>query len=103
MEASLNMKDIMKTILSVLIALVLCLSLATVAYGQASLRGYNDEKGAVQEQVDDSTQPIGAQSGGSGGSLPFTGLDVALLVGAGGMLMVVGLGMRRLTRSPDSA
>jgi hypothetical protein len=67
------------------------------------LTGYSDEKGAVQDQVDDSTQPIASQSGGGGGSLPFTGLDVALLVGAGGMLVVAGFGMRRLTRSPDSA
>jgi hypothetical protein len=33
-----------------------------------------------------------------GGSLPFTGLDMALLVAAGGVLVAVGLGMRRLTR-----
>lgn len=104
-NASLNTKDTMKTILSVLIALVLCMSLATVAYGQSSVQGYNDEKGAVQEQVDDSTEPVAATggSGGGGGSLPFTGLDVALLVGAGGVLVVAGLGMRRLTRAPDSA
>lgn len=105
-DDSLNMKDNMKTILSVLLALVLCMSLATVAYGQSSVQGYNDEKGAVQEQVDNSTQqPVAATTGGGGGggSLPFTGLDVALLVGAGGMLVVAGLGMRRLTRSPDSA
>jgi hypothetical protein len=94
----------MKTILSALTALVLCLALASVAYGQSSVQGYNDEKGAVQEQVDNNTTPVaGTTGGGGGGSLPFTGLDVALLVGAGGMLVVAGLGMRRLTRSPDSA
>jgi hypothetical protein len=33
-----------------------------------------------------------------GGSLPFTGLDLGLMVGAGGMLLALGLGMRRLSR-----
>ena len=39
----------------------------------------------------------------SGGSLPFTGLDVALILGVGGALTAVGLGTRRLTRQPDTA
>jgi len=39
----------------------------------------------------------------SGGSLPFTGTDVALLVAAGGGLLVLGFGVRRLTRRPDTA
>ena len=33
-----------------------------------------------------------------GGSLPFTGLDLGLMVGAGGVLLALGLGMRRLSR-----
>ena len=104
LQGSFSDKKEMKTILSALTALVLCLALASVAYGQSSVQGYNDEKGAVQEQVDNNTTPVaGTTGGGGGGSLPFTGLDVALLVGAGGMLVVAGLGMRRLTRSPDSA
>ncbi len=40
---------------------------------------------------------------GSGGSLPFTGLDVALLAVAGAGLVALGFGMRRLTRNPDAA
>lgn len=42
-------------------------------------------------------------SSGSGGALPFTGLDLALLFGAGGVLTAVGLGTRRLTRHADTA
>jgi hypothetical protein len=39
-----------------------------------------------------------------GGSLPFTGLDLGLMVGAGAMLLALGLGMRRLSRpSRESA
>jgi hypothetical protein len=39
----------------------------------------------------------------SSGSLPFTGLDIALVVAAGGILLALGLGMRRLSRSTGIA
>jgi hypothetical protein len=39
----------------------------------------------------------------TGGSLPFTGTDVVLLLGAGAVLTVVGFGIRRLTRQADPA
>jgi hypothetical protein len=99
----------MKNILSVSVVLVLCLAFAGPAFGQSSVQGYNDQAGQVQAQVDDddaTTQPVATVSGGDdsgGGSLPFTGLDVALLVGAGGLLIAAGFGMRRLTRAPGSA
>jgi hypothetical protein len=46
----------------------------------------------------------GVGSGGtlgaaSQGTLPFTGLDLALLVAGGLVLLMVGAGVRRLTRS----
>lgn len=34
--------------------------------------------------------------------LPFTGLDLGLVAVAGGSLLLLGVGMRRLTRAPDS-
>jgi hypothetical protein len=88
-------------------ALVLCLALATTAFGQSSVQGYNNQAGQIQAQVESGgdTQPVATTQagGGGGGSLPFTGLDVALLIGAGGMLVAVGFAMRRLTRAPGSA
>jgi hypothetical protein len=96
----------MKIITFVVVALVLSLTLATAAFGQSSKTGYSNQAGQVQSEVEgDTAQPVAANSGGGGGggSLPFTGLDVALLVGAGGVLVLAGLGMRRLTRSPGSA
>jgi hypothetical protein len=103
----------MKTLLLTLTALVAALALATTAYAQSSsVGGYNDEAGQVQTQVQGGggggSAPgggttVSASGGGSSGSLPFTGLDVALLVGAGGLLLAVGVGMRRLTRAPESA
>jgi hypothetical protein len=100
-----DVTKIMKIITSIVVVLVLSLTLATAAFGQSSVNGYSNQAGQVQSDVEGvSAQPVATNSSGGGGSsLPFTGLDVALLVGAGGVLVVAGLGMRRLTRSPGSA
>jgi hypothetical protein len=102
----------MKTFISLACVLTLILAFATTAYGQSSIEGYNDQGGQIQSTVD---QGGGGGGGGlaavsdttstadDGGSLPFTGLDVALLAAAGGVLAAAGLGMRRLTRAPGSA
>jgi hypothetical protein len=94
----------MKKISSILVALVLCLAFATTAFGQSAVDGYNDIGGQVQSGVGGSGTPPAATTADTGsGSLPFTGLDVALFAGAGGLLLLAGFGMRRLTRSPDTA
>jgi hypothetical protein len=86
-------------IISVITTLVVALALATTASAQqASQDGYLNSAGQVQAQVDQ-----GGSGGDSGGSLPFTGLDMALLAGAGALLVAAGFGVRRLTRFPDSA
>ena len=89
-----------------LVALVVMLALA--APGPAAQDAYNAPSGAIQDEV------AGANQGGGGGggngtqpasssSLPFTGMDLALLFGAGGLFLAAGLGMRRLSRQPDLA
>jgi hypothetical protein len=96
----------MKTIISIFAATVLALALATSAFAQSSQDGYIDNKGQIQAQVDNGgpggsgTTPVATDSGGS---LPFTGLDLAMLAVAGGVLVAAGFGMRRLTRSPGPA
>ena len=89
---------------SILAVLVLGLVLAAPAFAQtAGQDGYNDTARQVQAQVDDeSTAPVAVtgSSGGGGGSLPFTGLDVALIAGAGMLLAAVGFGLQRLTQAP---
>ena len=98
-----------KTLTALATALVLSLAFATVAFSQSSTEeGYNPPGPEVVNKVDedDSTAPAATNNvddSDDGDELPFTGLDLALLAGAGGMLLALGLGMRRLTRSPESA
>jgi hypothetical protein len=93
-------------ILAVAIALG-ALALPATAFGQTSLEGYNGPEGRIQESI---AQVGGGDEGGGpaqdaegGGALPFTGLDLALLLGGGGLLLTAGFGMRRLARGPDTA
>jgi hypothetical protein len=102
-----------KTIISLIAALALMGALATTAFAQSSADGYSDSAGQIQTQVAGGgggggnppagTSTVTPVSDSGGGSLPFTGLDVALLVGAGAALVAAGFGMRRLTRAPDAA
>ena len=63
--------------------------------------GYSDSSVAVVNS--DERGGSGHSSSWSGDSLPFSGLDVALIVAMGGGLVLLGFGMRRLTRRPDPA
>jgi hypothetical protein len=94
----------MKAITTTFLALVLALALATTAFAQSSGNGYNDDAGQVQSQVQGGQEGAAAPTGNAQaqdqGGLPFTGLDIGLLVGAGCALVAVGFGMRRLARAP---
>ena len=91
-------------------------ALPSAALAQSSSEGaYSQPGGTVQDEIQ--TQP--AQTGSNtpagtpaaattpapqaqsdqGGNLPFTGLDLALVVGAGGVLLLLGFGIRRFTTS----
>jgi hypothetical protein len=70
---------------------------ASVALAQDPTEsGYGGTGGNIQGGVE------GAGGTGSG-SLPFTGLDVLLILGVGGALVGAGLATRRLTRPGDTA
>jgi len=58
---------------------------------QSSVDGYGGGAGGIQSDVE-----------GGGGSLPFTGLDLGLLIGGGLLLLAVGFGLRRLARGSAS-
>jgi hypothetical protein len=74
-------------------------------------QGYSVPGAAVQTQVesgneptppapvnDEASNPAAAVQTADDSTLPFTGLDIALVVGAGGVLLLLGFGIRRLSR-----
>jgi hypothetical protein len=100
----------MKTITSLVTVLALTLALTSTAFAQgASSDPYVDEGGQVQGQIQDEgtggTDEAAANttSGDTGGSLPFTGLDLSLIAGGGVLLLAAGIAMRRLTPGSRSA
>ena len=95
----------MKKLLAAMIAVAM-LAVPTQAMAQSPTNDSYDESSV--QSVDpadpvDPGDPASASEEGTGGSLPFTGTDVALLLAAGGGLLVLGFGVRRLTRRPDTA
>jgi hypothetical protein len=82
-----------------LCALSLTLVPTAFASGGSAGGGYGGAGGNVQQQVNGSQGGQGALgSSGSSGSLPFTGLDLGLLVAGGAVLLVVGATIRRAAR-----
>jgi hypothetical protein len=87
---------------------VLCMALfvAAPAYGQSSAQnGYSQPAGSVQQTLENKSndghrvQAVAQEESNSDSKLPFTGLDIALVVAAGGVLLAMGLGIRRLSRA----
>jgi len=88
------------------------------AIAQSAQRGYNEPGGVVQDQIqtqpaqaeseDQQTPPAAtaeapaAASNNQGNNLPFTGFYLALVVGAGGVLLLLGFGIRRFTRATEA-
>jgi hypothetical protein len=79
---------------------------ASPAYGQsAAQNGYSEPAGSVQQTLgsegNDGHKVAAASNSNneSDSKLPFTGLDIALVVAAGGVLLAMGLGIRRLSRA----
>src|SRR5580765_8009689 len=83
----------LRCLLVTVVALLVLAPTALGAGGSAS-GGYGGNGGNVQNEV--SQGAAGAVA--SQGSLPFTGLDLALLVVGGVSLLVVGAGLRRAAK-----
>jgi hypothetical protein len=85
-----------------IVAVCALLVLAPTALGASGSgsagTGYGGNAGGVQNQVNQGA--VHAAAGKS--TLPFTGLDLALLVVGGLSLVVVGAGLRRASRRPTS-
>jgi hypothetical protein len=92
---------------NITVGALLCVALfvaAAPAYAASSAQnGYSEPAGSVQQQIgsssDDGRHVAASTSSNDGGQLPFTGLDIALVVAAGGVLLAMGLGIRRLSRT----
>ena len=91
-------------------ALALALAPAT-AVAQSSDEGYETDGPTVQNQIEaggsagqseSGSDPTAATASDGGEGLPFTGMDVGLLAGAGVLLVGVGAGMRMVLRLPPA-
>lgn len=78
------------------------------ARNDTTLQGYGEA--GFQPAIDKKLAVLGARSPekavattGRSGTLPFTGIDLALLLGGGILLLLVGGGMRRMGRPKPSA
>jgi hypothetical protein len=72
-----------------------------VAGDQGGVGGSPGAGGGAQGIAEESANA--GPSGNAGGGLPFTGMDVALLAGAGALLLGAGVGMRRVAHRQDLA
>lgn len=83
------------TILCV-IGFAMALPATSLAAGGSTCQAYNPQLCSSVGAGSASNGP--GSSATSSGSLPFTGLDVVLLVAGGGMLLATGFLVRRLSR-----
>ena len=90
-------------------------ALPASAAAQSAQGNYVEPGGVVQDQIqtqpaqadsdDEGTPPAAtatAPAQDDGGELPFTGFDLALVVAAGGVLLMLGFGIRRFTRATEA-
>jgi hypothetical protein len=93
-----------KKLLAVMGATALFAFAAPAAMAQSGSEGYggsNVVAGLEQGGGGDTGAPVQATTN-TGGSLPFTGADLGVLAVAGGLLLGLGLGLRRLTHRPTA-
>ncbi len=83
-----------------LLIVSLMLVLPSQALAQAPTQEGYDNKGVVDVGGQGAS---GSGANTDGGGLPFTGADLGLFATAGGVLLALGFGMRRLTRRPETA
>ena len=64
--------------------------------------GQNSNSTAAEPAQQESESSSGNSAAATSSKLPFTGLDLGLVVGAGGILLAMGFGIRRLSRTPTA-
>jgi hypothetical protein len=92
-----------KKLLAVVMATALLAFSAPAVFAASGEEGYggsNVVAGLEQGGGGDTGAPV--QAATNEGSLPFTGADLGVLAAAGGLLLGLGLGLRRLTHRPTA-
>jgi hypothetical protein len=105
-----------KKFLAGTISAVMLLGAPSAMAASSAQSGYSKPGGIIQTEIDNgggdhnpagitetTTPPGSVTETHSSGSLPFTGLDVVLVAAAGGLLLGLGVAMRRLTRTSGVA
>jgi hypothetical protein len=93
-------------ILMVVLALSLVFAGQGLAAGNSSSRAVYGSPPAKIHSVVAGTKASGlanAKGAKAGSTLPFTGLDLGVILGAGFVLVGTGFSLRRLTRRPPTA
>jgi hypothetical protein len=95
------------------VAGVIALLAPSAAFAQSSEEAYGGDNSVVAglEQDNggggggggDESSPTTNTAQAEGGSLPFTGADLGVVAAAGGLLLGLGFGLRRLTHRPSQA
>ena len=87
----------MKRIVTLFVCLTALVALPSVAFAASSTcQSYNAQLWLVASNT--ASRTTGTTSPTSASTLPFTGLDVGLLVAGGGVLLGAGLVVRRFSR-----
>lgn len=84
------------------IACALALMVPGAAFAQSTDEGYGGA-GGIAGQIDAEGPTEAPVTTDEADSLPFTGADLGVLGAAGGMLVLLGFGLRRLTHRPSAA
>jgi hypothetical protein len=84
----------MKRIVALIVGIALLVPSTALASGGSTCQTYNPQLCSVSNA--NQSRMVGSNSSAS--SLPFTGLDVVLLLAGGGLLLGAGLVVRRLSR-----
>ena len=104
-----------KKFLAGTISALMLLGAPSAMAASSAQTGYSKPGGIIQTEIDngggnhnpgaviENSSPGGVTETHSSGSLPFTGLDVVLVAAAGGLLLGLGVAMRRLTRTSGVA
>lgn len=103
----------MREVRNLIVVLTLCVSFAALPASaiaaESSLQGYGDVGGQIQSGTDPGVSSTGndpvVRSSSGSGSLPFTGVDLLAVLGAGILLTGIGIGLRiviRTGRQPQS-